>query len=234
MQRTTLVLAGWFALIFLACSARAQLQPADPGTWIWQASTDGGATWRSDLVEVAPLTSLRIRALLGFPPGQRHYIGYQGFDAIVRHAGLLDSISDPRGGDIRGAMNMEIGRFGDILKFDFPGDTQPPGEGPSWVAVGYDPPQGIPVPQFLNPIVIFDYRLRVDLTPGDRIVSSIIAPQEGASYPSIIWYDLTPPWAGYYSPIVQHDLTVRVIPAPASLAVLIAACFSVRRRRAAC
>ena len=229
MQRRMLS-AVCFTLVYLAVTARAQLQPADPGTWVWQASTDGGATWRSGVVEVAPLTSLRVRAILGFPPGERHYLGYQGFDAVVRHAGTFDSISDPRGGQVRGSMITEIGRFGDTLKFDFPGDTLPPGEGPRWLSVGFDPPQGLPVPLFLNPIVIFDYRLRVDLTPGDRIVSSIIAPQEGTSYPSIVWYDLTPPWGGFYSPVVQQDLTVRVIPAPAAFLALTVCIFARRRR----
>jgi MYXO-CTERM domain-containing protein len=127
-------------------------------------------------------------------------------------------------------------RFGDVLKIDQNGDTAPPGMGTGWLVSFQDSPSLQPLTDDLPVIVLYQYTLILDGTPGVREINGAFRNQSSTvANPFVrIW---APSSGGSWS---NYPVTTEVIPAligvpvptPATASLLaLAGLFAARRRR---
>jgi hypothetical protein len=209
-------------------------------TWWWEASADGGATWSQSVLEVpSNQPAVRVRAACSFPQVFGYYFGAAFIDQRItglNNAGLGDSLTILNVG-ILSAQTFAARRFGNVLKIDDINDVLPPGEGQGHLGIGQPNPSIGPY-TLANPIinlVVFD--LHLDGSAGDRFVDAwwrdwtpnypqippgprIHVRNRDLADPDIIVPDLT-----------VNPLTIRVIPAPGAVAVLLAPGLAIARRR---
>lgn len=208
------------------------------GTWTWEVSADGGKTWAGGLVEV-PLEQqeVRVRAVAAWSADAGGWFAAGKPDATwtsIGSAGLGDTVSHieryrPFGAS---AQNLTATRFGSVIKVDDARDTLPPGEGSLSVWASQLPP-GFGMASTANPAALFEFRIALDGTPGDREASGIfLAVSSGGNTTDRLFAVYTTSSGLTNFPLTtMHNATVRVVPAPASPALLGAAVLLATRRR---
>ncbi len=209
-------------------------------TWHWQLSGDSGATWSNDLLHREPSGSVLVRGQLGWTgaPEGTYFAGTTGFDVSVAaltggftdHADMFASepIRGPYLHDAFAAL-----RFGNTLKLDDARDLEAPGLGPQWIRPIEDPPI-IGVVRNTNPVILFQFRLLLDGSMGDRVVSHVFRPG-GTPPPDHRIALYVAPYFGGPATYVQTSsfpATLRVVPSPGAATMLgVGAIVIVRRRR---
>ena len=180
--------------------------------------------------------SVRLRALVSWDLDAGIAFASAAFDVIL--AAVNGGHSDGTGTFVRPApFNNATGqtivatRFASVLKVDDARDTLPPGEGQR----GVNPAQlsgGTSGPDRLNPASIFEFDVFFDGTPGRREVSEFfLAPAGGNSTDRVLRVYTNDHGALNHPLTTRHHLTINVIPAPASLGLLVPLLALHRRRR---
>ena len=216
----------------LCASAWAQI---GTGTWKWEVSADGGATWGSGLVEVPPdQQDVRVRAVAAWSADAGGWYARAHFDIVWdSRAGDADLVTYiERYRPFEGfAQNLEWRRFGAVIKIDDRRDTLPPGEGEFGVYSAQLPP-GFGIPSTANPAALMEFRIALDVTPGDRVVSSIFLPvlPHGNTTDRVFAVYTTREGLTNFPLITIHNATVRVVPSPGGACTLLATALLTRRR----
>lgn len=223
-------LIAW--LICCGHSSPLFAQGGDLWYW-WELSADGGQTWHGSSLEVAATTnsvSARIRETWTPPAGPV----YQGcfFDGVVT-AASGDAITDLSVMDLywSGSLIPVATRIGPVIKVDDPGDSEPPGLGPTW----YTAVNPNVSPSFLNPIRILQFTLHLDGTPGERTFSQVFRPDIGTPDGRIsILREISPGvWRSNFPHMTVTDAVLRVVPPPGAISVAaVCAVLCYPRRRA--
>jgi hypothetical protein len=226
-----------------AVSAHAQsVLLGEPVTWQWQASTDDGLSWNSGtMVATSSAERVRVRGMVSFPSAStQRYFSFVAFDPFVegiQNVGSNDSIMDVDRGQLPYALQrLQVRRFGNRLSIDDEVDTLPPGLGPSWALSLQGPNNGTsPLPDFANPINVFEFQLVLDGSLGDRLVTAAWSRETAFNLSP---YAVTNVWGfenqgrQWRHPLTEEQLTIRVVPAPASASILVlAGLLGARRRR---
>jgi hypothetical protein len=213
-------------------------------TWWWEASADGGATWTPSFLEVpAGQGVVKVRASCAFPPGPRHYFAGAMIDQTItglNHAGLNDTVVVTDQG-FTNPQTLNSLRFGNVLKIDDESDTLPPGEGPSNWGI-FQPGHAVGPWTYANPVLgLMDFDLYLDGTAGDRLIDawwrdwSAYFPNDpiiANMGPAILMLNRNlVDWDYIYPDLTVNPLTIRVIPAPGAVALLLAPWFGVTLRR---
>lgn len=217
----------------------------------WEASLDGGQSWRGGLIGDVPQgqPSVHVRLIASFGGVTSSgvapaYFHRATMDAVVRNVenGLTDttsSVSLMRGG---GLSEWPFGpqRQGNLIKIDMPQDLAAPGLGSRWLesfqsqdAIGFPPSTE-------NPIVLLGYTLFLDGTPGQRDIFGVFRvrrPTETQPNVPDVLVGL-PGIAQYAAPddLTIVNTSIIVVPTPAGVMVgvvgiLVATGFTRRRRR---
>ena len=204
----------------------------------WQVSQDEGHTWHGGTVEIAdPFAHVRIRAI-----GDWYYPGAYAFASVSMDititcadmSGENDSVTNAAPlapFDAFQAQTYVATRFGHVMKIDEIRDTLPPGMGPRWVRCYQLPQNSNPNFSTAQPAPIFEFALQLDGTAGTRVVDHVNPrlPGEGEVGPLLY----TTPEGGLATPptILRGPLNLVVIPAPATLTLLLPLLALHRRRR---
>lgn len=192
----------------------------------WQVSPDG-VVWTDDLEVDSSHTTVYVRLRVTFiAPPERAHFGAMFFDATVRSPSPASGdFADrdlpahvPRWLYYSNPPPIVTGRFGDMLKLDDSRDTLPPGQGPHWIIPSL--PFG-----FLgssNPADVFQYRLLLDGSVGDRFIDAVFHPSTLPDHMVGLWYlrddgawTITPAPTDYYTAVV------RIVPAQSALGPLL-------------
>ena len=220
----------------LCASAWAQI---GTGTWTWEVSADGGATWATGLVEVPPeQQEVRVRAVAAWTSDAGGWFGLARVDALwasIDNAGLADSVTsiERYRPFTFSAQTLVATRFGHVIKIDDIRDTLPPGEGDRTILPG----QGIPQwggSTTANPAALFEFRIALDGSPGDRLASGAFRPpnSNGNSIDRIFTVYADNNGLTNLPLVTVSNATVRVVPSPGGAAFAIgAALWAARRRR---
>lgn len=241
-MRTT-TLTATVIVLFASQLVNAQsILRGDPANWQWQASVDNGQTWTPGLVEIAAtVPRVRVRAFLTFPPpNAQSYFGGVLLDPYVQGmagAGAADTITDITRGQIPYTIqHLAVMRFGNIIKIDDDFDFLPPGVGTRWAQCSQPPNNGMsPRPLFLNPVNVFEYILNLDGTQGERLVTAAWSTdtvfQLRPHFTSFVW-GIGNEFDQFRHPVIEEQLTIRVIPTSASASIFaLAGVLAARRRR---
>ncbi len=218
----------------------------DPASWQWQGSIDNGSNWLGNRLNIdSSITSVRIRAVASFPPPfDNAYFGYVACDPYVQGlngAGATDTITSIGPGQLPpNSQDLSVRRFGNLLKIDDAFDTQPPGLGSWWMQRSQSPNNGTsPTPLFFNPVTLLEFTLVLDGSQGDRLVTAAWTTDTAFGYRPFcvtnVW-GIDHRFQQWRHPMTEEQLTIRVIPAPAStpLLVLSSIVAASRRRRPHC
>jgi hypothetical protein len=224
-------------LVFAATASSALAQAFTlPVTSTWQISTDNGTTWNSGSTTVPQSTSsVRVRMQIGWTPPAPDpfaYVVSAGFDGYVRGVGgagpadAVTNINMLENGFFAPARAAIQGRrvTSELVKID-PGDNLALGLG-TVVVVGNSPATGGVV--FGTPLVVFDYRLQLDGSPGERELGLVYS---AVPQPMRIATGTDP--SGFFTvqPLTQ-PATLLVVPSPAGLVLAgLSGMWLSRRRR---
>lgn len=218
----------------------AQVTPQGTATWRWEASIDGGASWQGGLIETLhnPRIVL-VRAMVSFETfAHNAYLGGAWLDPYVLTPGPGDDIlssTAPVGSTSRLATTAASpDRFPGLLKLDHVDDHEPPGQGPAWYRAIQQTYQTINEPIWDNPMFLMGFTLLLDGTPGDRRVEAVFRDYFG--YPGRpIGVDTIRPYTiSMLQAVDQVPVTIRVLPAPGSFALVASAgVWGLARRRRA-
>lgn len=235
-------------VLFLATLASSAFAQPSSATVTWQVSQDNvnWLGWTS--VEDPSVHEVQIRALLTYqaPANYLTRFGLSMADPTVtgrNGVGLGDTITRSyyryNVALMLGDFRYTSSRNGNQLKIDAIGDTAPPGQGTGWVTSFQDSPSLFPLTDDLPVIVLYQYTLVLDDTPGVRDINGVFR-QLNSNVPNSfvgIWAPGSSPntWVNYAIPtsIVPAHVTVYV-PAPSPLTALLLAAspLATRRRRA--
>lgn len=204
----------------------------------WEASLDSGQTWQRGLVQVDnPAARVQVRALVDWEYPGSYALASVQFDATVTTHGssgladLADDLERVSPFHLGFSQTLAAMRFGNVLKIDDVTDPHPPGLGQGRVRMN----QLIEVAGFPftrdNPALVFRYTLVLDGTTGLRTASHVWFPHPTQGTPVRPTVFLTPEGATA-SPgtILIQPLELNVIPAPATLGLLLPLLAFHRRR----
>ncbi len=226
---------GAAAACLVAFAARAQTS----AEFRWQASADSGVTWHDDASSVPQgQASVLVRARVSWSPVPE-FSAFSGvaFDGVVADAGPGDSV-----GAIRRMLEGGLGstpligaqRLGSTIKIDSVTDTLPPGVGPGFVGCANGTDSGFFF-NFAHPIIVFDYTLNLDGTPGTRTLTEVLRPLPGSTSPVVIyvdWRTLPGPTERARPPTTSYPIAITVLPTPGAVALLaLGGLVAARRRR---
>lgn len=225
-------------LLWLSCGATVGTASAQvfrlegQATFAWQASTDNGVTWQGSLVSVNPSQSFLVRASVAFEPGAGRYFSGSWYDPYVTNAGPGDA-ADSFAMQFPFSVTDSIASFhqGTTMRIERGNDGAPPGQGVGWIKSEQSAAIG-PV-TFANPVVALTFRFLPDSTPGDRVLTSAFFVTPGWDASRFVRVNLfADPDATQFVPATTLlPLTIRVIPAPSALGVLVAGFIVAARRR---
>lgn len=236
----------WSLLVIVfttSCFAQVNFIISDiPARWYWEASSDQGQTWHRDSLQVSADTpSVRVRGVCEFPGPPNTYFGGAIFDATltgIGGSGRGDAIplaSVNRCQIQNNLPQVAVSRWGATIKIDDANDNLPPGEGPYWWGSSQSAPFRGPHVSG-TPICAFEYTANLDGTQGDRRIGGIFAQEPffgpGAWIRLFRENDFNEVFNTYVHPAEQHELILRVVPAPG--VIVTAAAFAigcVTRRR---
>jgi hypothetical protein len=227
----------------LALSACAHAQPSS-ARLTWQMSEDQ-VNWTGSRYVTPGTTRVQVRALLTYLQPSTHFtrFGLSQCDPTItgqNGAGLGDTVEG-----IYWRYNVDLllnynehqaTRFGNVLKIDRVTDTAAPGAGTGWMTSFQDAPSLFPLTDDLPVIVLYQYTLVLDDTPGVREVNGVFRNQS-STVPNAFVRVWAPngvnQWFNYPVATEVVPLLIGVsIPSPATGAVLALAGFlSARRRR---
>jgi hypothetical protein len=225
-------LAALTTLVPLACG---QTPYGGDYQWWWEASADGGTTYHRNLLEVAADTpNILIRGMCSFPTGiGQRYFGRFQIQPEVLDAGANGRVSSFGHGVLPQLSFGELGyrEEGNIVIRLQP-QFVPPGDPDASILLRQHQPWTFPLPSFNNPVQLYNYTLHLDGTAGDRVLDAAWFRQYEVDGRLIVgeMYQLNPQNV-YNMTMVSESMTVRVIPAPASLFMLFAIASSTTRRR---
>lgn len=205
----------------------------------WQVSTDNGSTWHGGNIQVPPSqSSVLVRLHAAWNALPLHYFASTQFDGLVRTPGreTADQVDSYNVGidipwtDTFNTAGFATTRFGDTLKIDDSRDTQEPGAGPRRIMVDQFPPIFAEFLHPENPAILFSYRLTLDGTPGDRLISGLfrVLVQGRPDHLRGLYIS---PFPGHTTivPTTINDASVTVLPAPFSYLVFVPAFVLARR-----
>lgn len=206
----------------------------------WQTSADDGATWLGGNRHVpSSQSSVLVRLHAAWNALPLHYFAATQFDGLIRTPGRETAdqvdmyntgIAIPWTGTFNTA-GFATTRFGDTLKIDDSRDTQEPGVGSRRIMVYQIPPSFPEFPHPENPAILFTYRLALDGTPGDRLISGLFRVLVQGQPDHLSGLYISPfPGNTTFVPTTINDASVTVVPSPAACVVL-AAAIALRRRR---
>jgi hypothetical protein len=223
------------------------------GTWFWSASVDNGATWTRGLIEVpSSQSNVLIRGSCQFPAtvlGAQQYLGDVNFHIVVtgvNGAGPADDLPansyfPGRDLGIWQLPRLRMSRFGNQLKLDdLAGESNPPFVVPGGIDVRQNHPNTGAARNYDNPIHASFFSLVLDGSPGDRVVQGSFRVQHPLQHndPNRWLFTYNFPLQGDPNrlnlPLMTDEpLTIRVVPAPQTLATLAVgwAWFGYARRR---
>lgn len=197
----------------------------------FEASTDGGETWRAGLIELGPgPASLGVRVRADWTPEAGYAFRSTRFDVVISDCGEGDSASAFVRPEPFTAVTQTIvaTRFGTVIKIDDARDTLPPN---MWHYYGVIPAQHAEDfnPNFNSdrPVTIFTFDLHLDGTPGERSLDALVL-RDNFNVP-VTWVYRSARGEAVSMSTVVEPLIVRVVPAPGSL--LLAPAFLVLSRR---
>lgn len=224
-------------LMFGVSGAHAQMsyELGEPAFWEWRASSDGGQSWSTRLIEVPQSQpQVIVQAWVSFPPAYLRFLAFVMLDGTVTGEGGVGP-GDSVGGIFRGALpNVPQGaalRFGNVIKIDATLDTAPPGQGPFWYAIA-QPGPGQGAQNFDNPLFVMQYSITLDGTPGDRLVDGVWRrfqqfPDGDYAYTT----SYTAPTLTLVHPLSHDPLTIHVVPSPPAVILPAALALGLLRRR---
>ncbi len=223
--------AGCMIVLLTASHSHAQYSFEGTATFVWEASTNNGSSWQRDLVLLNPQQSFLVRALVSFDAGQGRYFGTSWFDPYATSAGPGDAADNfsfrfpfhPTDG---------IASFhqGSVMRIERGNDGAPPGQGVGWIKTDQSHVTGAVT--FANPVDIFTFRYLPDATPGDRVLTSAFFLTPGWDSNRVVRVNVFPDGQQIVPATTLLPLTIRVIPAPAPLALLgVSLALTPRRRR---
>ena len=222
------------ALTCCVLSLSAGLAFAQPfsATLAFEASTDGGTTWRGGLVEVAPdPVTLMVRVRADWTPEAGYAFRTTAFDVAIYECGEGDIASSFTRPIPFNAINQTIGasRFGTTIKIDDVRDTFPPGVWVYYIFTGQVAQDFNPEFNGDRPVSIFEFEVHLDGTAGDRTVDALV--QRNNFNVPVSWVYTTPRGDAVSMPTVVSPLTVRVVPGPGAAAFAMGLLVLARRRR---
>ncbi len=233
---------GEFVLGSCAMSAVAYGQPHYHSDWIWEVQPSGSIAWQSGLVDVAPDTSsVRVRARVASNgPGDPFFLrwGFSMFDGTVSlpNMSCTDWIDELTNGDfLNSGLSPVVTRSDSVLKIDAPADLDPPGVGDGWyrareLSPGFDGYRRAS-------LVILEYTLHLDATPGDRNIGHIFGYLGTTTTPEhpvqLLWFDplTVPPYQPRHPSVTVSNATIRVVPAPGTTAIFLFTSLALAPRR---
>jgi hypothetical protein len=232
------------AVVVGMAAASVHAQPATAQI-TWQVSRNH-VNWYDDMTiaENENVNRVHVRALLTYPAPLDYLtrFGLSRCDPTVigrSGAGAGDTIEGIHYRQdylLRPSYNEYVAsRVGAVLKIDAVGDTAPPGLGTGWVVSSQMSPAFGQLTDDLPVIVIYQYTLVLDGTPGVRDIGGAFR-QLVSGIPSSfvgVWAPVaTQGWTMYGIPTTINDGIVRVnVPTPSFAGVLVAAGLVACRRR---
>lgn len=236
------VAPGRLAALAASLLALPALGQLGSGVFAIELSADGGETWRSGLTEVEPgPRTVLWRLSVEWTADAGYYFAGSQFDlGVFGPEGATDTVTNavrPYFFQRSTTQVIVVTRFGSMLKIDDSRDTLPFGEGPRGVFPAQLPEAFAqwPPPTRDNPAHVFTFDLNLDGTPGDRYLSATFVPaSNGALVRIYTTYTGAQNSLGLgpnHGPLEIRFASVRVIPAPASLALAVVALAWGRRRR---
>lgn len=226
------------AAVFVAAGAAAAAwgQPFS-ATLTFEASTDGGTTWRAGEVVLEPVAqSLLIRLRADWTPEAGYALAGLAFDGVVRNAAPGDEATGfvrPPPFDRVPTQTVAAMRFGSTIKIDDSRDTLPPDQGARWVRIEQAPQNFNPDFDASRPLTAFLWEYIADGTEGTREADVLVArhPDPGTMERVIRVY--TSP-AGEQQLIVVgrvDTLSIQVVPSPGAAVLAMGVVFLAGRRR---
>lgn len=239
------VACGTFASLAVACSAldcSAQVTNFvryGQAVWTYEGSVDGGITWQRGLIEADPGATVQVRALGLFDRATPTcYYGSTFYDAQITSASLGDSVSQLGFGQLlynTFLPSLNVQRFSNnTLKIDFATDIDPPGVGSRWLSPGQPHPSATIARIYDNPLLVMSFDYQLDMRQGDRMISNAFRRVSFPGLPEdeyLTVYDSVDFFTLYAEPIRQEPLTLRVVPAPGSVSILLIGMVLRSRRR---
>ncbi len=223
----------------------------------WQVSLDSGATWQTgSIVASQSQGSVWVRAVttvrengVAVPSGSVPNLTYalmEGWSTTAAPNGdVVTGVSritpavpvavlpSPRPLSLQSAVSR---RVSNVLFVDRITDTLPPGQGLGIAIDNFPGGQG-QVPGMANPLPIFSMSVGLDGTAGDRVFSGAFVSSSRFSIAVPTGHVLTgnpgAPSTWTAAPVTQFPVTLTIIPAPASAAMVVAGglMLALRRRR---
>jgi len=227
---------GLAAIVLLCACPSAQAQnirfEGSASIW-WEASFDGGATWQRELVTAPSSTrSVMVRSVCDFERGPQYYFNGIGLDGTVTGiggAGERDVATGLRRNAV-GIQPLAAQRFANVIKLDDADDREPPGLGPLRIVVVQSQALG-PYPT-ITPYWMIQYNLSLDGSTGDRVVDAWYRVPPGFPQDRYVAIGINFSQDLIYPSVTNHPLTIRVVPSPASVFVVLSGMATfVRRRR---
>ncbi|MDX2148709.1 MAG: hypothetical protein SFZ23_14445 [Planctomycetota bacterium] len=221
-------------LVAIALSPSVALAQVGTATFTWQASTDGGQTWQSNLIEVDQVVrDLRVRGWFDWSPDAGVALFNTTFDCTISSMSNGDIATDPS----RRApftsfhqQSLVATRFGNVIKVDDERDTAPPGVGTRgvtnnqlWRDAGLPYTEDRPLS-----LLSFTFRLSGDL--GDRTIDSSFGLAPTTDYRPRLFTSRSS--SASNQPLTTTvPLTIRVVPAPGAAAFMTLGMLAASRRR---
>jgi hypothetical protein len=208
----------------------------------WQFSEDY-VNWTNTGLVTPGIERVHVRALLTYQQPSTYFtrFGMSHCDPTVTGiagAGLgdnVESVYHRYNVDLLNSDQFGTTRFGDVLKIDQLGDNAPPGAGTGWIQSFQDSPSLQPLTDDLPVIVLYQYTVVLDGTPGRRRLDGAYRSQS-STVPNAfvrIWAPQAGSWFNYpvATEVIPGNFTVPV-PTPATASLLaLAGLFAARRRR---
>jgi hypothetical protein len=222
-------------ILFVGAAESAALAQLGTASLTWEVLDETSGAWVRDSLTTTD-TTLDIRLHAQWSPELGIAFGYTFFDGIVRTASPLDAAiagRPPRGWDELSGSSISTTRFGDLIKIDDARDMLPPGEGPRYVIAGQNALAFADLHQNRNnPVYIYTFSLDLD-GPGTRSIESIHRewlPPSGGNPACLARIYTHESGSTSQPPTFLQGLDIHVVPAPASLALLVAGLMPFRRR----
>lgn len=215
-MKTVMMLA---ALAGVAACAEAQV---GSGSWIWEVSSNGGASWQGG-VTVIPTTqsSVLVRVRAGWSGDAGMYaFASATFDVKVSSTNV--NADDATGfsrisGGVNYTQTLVSSRFGNLIKIDDARDTMTPCVGTRGIVAGQFP-ENIAGQNFTtdNPVTVFGFTLNLDTNDlSDRTISCCFIRR---SFGNVSVYT-DPNGNVNFLDLSCSGAVVRYVPAPGSLAL---------------
>lgn len=194
---------------------------AVPANFRWQVSTDDGATWRAGAVHVPrEQTSVLVNAVISWDaPTPPSFFAVSSFDVSWRafSAGYSDTAdmfaSEPIRGGYQGSQQFAARRFAETLKVDDALDELPPGLGTGAITP-LEPPPNFAIVRDTNPVIVFQFRINLDGTIGERELSAVFRSSIAAGRRVQIWVPDGVTWRAELTDCVFEPASVTVVPGP--------------------